>query len=502
MVTSENSSSRDPRRWFPLIGAIMLVVGIFVGLQIASGLDSPIHKRNLEDERQLSILKLDQVYNYIDHRYVDSVGFVDLTDQAIRDALKALDPHSYYVSTTEVKDFNDRLDGYYYGLGIETLEIDGRLLIKRIYPGTPADQAELQMGDEIIAVDGLQIDGDHTLGIAGLTSNFTSYLTQEVRLTIRPTGSEDVEEKVLSKARIEVPTVEASHMLTEDIGYIRITRFSQETYREVMKALEQLCEKQGMEHLIIDLRDNPGGYLRQVVEILSQLYDKEDIVLVSTEGVNSKLIEYKSTGKRFYPIDKIAVLINGISASGSEVLAGAIQDTDRGIIVGSTSFGKGLVQERYELIDGSEIRLTTSRYFTPSGRSIQKKYPSNSDIKTEPKAVFQSTNGRKLESYCGIVPDIFVPDTLWTETMENAFLSCYYLSDQISQDRQEANVALCLEQELTMEIDSALINYRTILAQMPPDQAWKKLCESDPAVQAAVDYISESDKFETVLRPE
>ncbi len=495
MVTNKLKPSRSKSDWTPLIYALILALGIFIGNTLSQKSQASITSKDLSDDKELSLIKLEQVYQYLENRYVDQVKFSDLTDEAISNALKALDPHSYYVPSQDVKDFNDRLNGHYYGLGVETTLINDRLFITNVHDDTPAEANGLQSGDEILSVDGVEVNPE--TDVALLMSKFKSMRHRDIQLQLRSREEEEIQTVRISKSRIEVPSVTASFMLDEQTGYVKIKRFSLDTYAEFMGALEPLIEDQEMSNIVIDLRGNPGGYLKQVVDILAQFYTEEDIVLVSTEGINSKKIEYKSTGKNFYQIDKIAVLIDNVSASGSEVLAGAIQDTDRGIIVGASSFGKGLVQERYELIDGSEIRLTTSRYFTPSGRSIQKIYESSANAESDSTQKYTSTNGRPLETHCGIVPDIMVADTAWTEVMREAFMECWLLESDGEETVQD--LVSCLQSK-NLKLPDSFIEDKLLLLSRSPQDALSQLKDKDEAILKALEYIRSDELFQTVVR--
>ena len=213
---------------------------------------------------------------------------------------------------------------------------------------------------------------------------------------------------------IPIESAVASYMLTDNTGYIKLNHFSSTTYREFMSGLERLAENAEFDHLVIDLRQNPGGYLKEAINILSQLFKDKGKLLVYTEGEHSKRMEYKTSGKPFYKIDNIVVLIDGGSASASEIIAGAIQDHDRGVILGTKSYGKGLVQEQYKLQNGGALRLTVARYYTPSGRSIQRPYESEvsmmeADSISSDSTVYKTSRGRVVQADGGVDPDIVVP---------------------------------------------------------------------------------------------
>nr|MCU0347917.1 S41 family peptidase [Saprospiraceae bacterium] len=243
----------------------------------------------------------------------------------------------------------------------------------------------------------------------------------------------------LTRDKISVHSVEVAYMLDKETGYIKINRFSTNTYEEFMKALEKLVDEEGLKHLVIDLRQNPGGYMQEATNILSQLFKEKDKLLVFTEGKNMPRTDYKSTGRTFYDVGNVVVLTDEGSASASEILAGAIQDHDRGVIIGRRSFGKGLVQEQYRLRDGSAIRLTVARYYTPSGRCIQKPYEGRDDyeddvaeriengelydgheIEHEDTTKYYTSNGRVVYSGGGIDPDFFVP-------LDSSLLNPYFI---------------------------------------------------------------------------
>jgi carboxyl-terminal processing protease len=232
----------------------------------------------------------------------------------------------------------------------------------------------------------------------------------------------------VTRAKIEDKSLDAAFMLSAETGYVRINRFSHTTQEEFMKSLEELHEKQGMKHLVLDLRQNGGGLLSAATNILSQFFKEKDKLLVYTQGKHSKKMQYKTSGRQFFNLDKLVVLIDEGSASASEIVAGALQDWDRATIIGRRSFGKGLVQEQYPLSDGSEVRLTVARYYTPSGRCIQKPYKGKSEaayesenetrkgellykdsIKVADTTNYRTTSGKKVHGGGGITPDIFVP---------------------------------------------------------------------------------------------
>jgi carboxyl-terminal processing protease len=231
-----------------------------------------------------------------------------------------------------------------------------------------------------------------------------------VRVIVARSGVDTLIEVSIERDVIPLKSVPAAYMINDSTGYIQINHFSARTYREFMDHLERLTQEEGMKDLIIDVRRNPGGYLKEAVNILSQLFEEKGLLLVYTEGARSPKTEYRTTGNPFYPVDQIVVLVDGSSASASEILAGAIQDHDRGVVIGSTTYGKGLVQEQYGLSNGGALRLTIARYFTPSGRLIQKPYSNGDAIEDNGQDVGDSTiyhtvSGRPVNGSGGITPD-------------------------------------------------------------------------------------------------
>ena len=331
----------------------------------------------------------------------------------------------------------------------------------------------------------------------------------------------------VTRDKIPIPSAVASYMLDDHTGYIKLNNFSATTYKEFMQNLEILVEEDSMKHLVLDLRDNPGGYLKEAVNILSQLFPERGKLLVYTEGDNVKRMEYKSTGNPFYPVDNVAVLINEGSASASEIIAGAIQDHDRGVIIGTKSYGKGLVQEQYHLEDGGALRLTTARYYTPSGRSIQKPYVNGyaHDDTTAAEghdSSYATEGGRPVYAEGGITPDFKVESHLhWEkegdlflnydrllEFMFYAFTDNYeegssdldaYLAGLPSKDELFASVAEYFELSTdSSEYASAREDWETAYVMVQAmaasyrigDEAWFKVVNAeDPVIQRALEVV-------------
>ena len=414
--------------WLPLLVFGGIAMGMLIGFNL--------HKRtrptlNIQSDGAISTKffqssKVDEVLKFINARYIEPADIQKLEDAATRGILKELDPHSNYISREEIDSVNESLSGNFQGIGVEFYLLEDTIFIVGVIPNGPSDKAGIKVGDRIIAV------GDSTaIGFDSkkIMEKFKGAADTEVKVTVLRAGSNNSEDIIIKRGEIAINSVDIHYMLNETTGYIKINRFSDRTYKEFMEALEDLIEQHKMKDLVIDLRYNGGGYLTAATDILNQIFDTKKM-LVYTEGRSYKRKEYNSTGKPFFSLGKIAVLIDEGTASASEIMAGAIQDNDRGIIVGRRSFGKGLVQEQYSLSDGAAIRLTVAKYYTPSGRLIQKPYAngdeelynqelksrlengelSNTDsFKLADTTKYYTQGGRIVYGGGGIMPDIFVP---------------------------------------------------------------------------------------------
>ena len=418
--------------WLPFLFSLVLVTGMFIG----SGMkDNPpsvaaIQLPQADDKLPAGFPgqgKLEELIRYIEARYVDEVDKEELVKEAIDNILYQLDPHSSYISADQLKEVNQQLEGHFDGIGVEFIVVDDTIMIVKTLEDGPAAKAGLLPGDKIVEIEDSLTIGDN-INHEEVLSKLKGEKGTEVKVGIRRSGSNELLHFTIVRDEIVVKSVEVAYMLDDQTGFIKINRFSANTYQEFMKALENLVDSHGLQHLVIDLRNNPGGYLQEATNILSQLFSEKDKLLVYTEGDNVARSEYKTSGRNFYDIGHIAVLVDEGSASASEILAGAIQDWDRGVIVGRRTFGKGLVQEQYRLRDGSAIRLTVARYHTPSGRCIQRPYDSKEKYEHDladrtangelyGKHAFKITDstryytgaGRTVYGGGGIIPDVFVP---------------------------------------------------------------------------------------------
>lgn len=435
--------NKEMKAWGPFLIGAALSIGILIGIRINQETPIMIVDKYNEDESSHTIQygggRVEEVLNFIQSRYVDDINPQKLEDAAIKAMLEQLDPHSSYISKDQLVTVNESLSGKFSGIGVEFFILDDTIMVVSALSGGPSEAVGIQAGDKIIMVE------DSTIAGVGITSLGVADLLKgdkgtKVNVGIRRGDAKELLNFEITRDEIPLYSVDAGYMINDETGYIKVNRFSGKTYEEFMKKMETMIEKEGMKHLILDLRQNPGGYLQEATKILNQLFNDKGELLVYTDGTKIGKSEYKTRGRPFYQIGHIAVLIDEGSASASEIVAGAIQDDDRGIIVGRRSFGKGLVQEQYPLSDGSALRLTVARYYTPSGRSIQKPYDdkahydddfinrleagelsSEEDIEIGDTTQYYTKKGDVVFGGGGVIPDIFVP-------IDTSFLSEDYIN--------------------------------------------------------------------------
>jgi carboxyl-terminal processing protease len=353
--------------------------------------------------------QVEEIIRFLETKYVGKVSTDSMVDNAIDAVMTGLDPHTLYFPPDQMDELEERTTGHYVGIGVEIAFFNDSLVV--LYPkkDSPAENAGINPGDYIIAVDGVRIPQD-TLDKNEILSMIKGAKGTKVKLLIKPMLSNTEKTIEVVREEIKVPSVITGYMIDTSIAYIKVERFTNSTYKDFMDHWERLFTHHNAHHLILDLRDNPGGFLKESVNMLSQIFPEEGKLLVYTQGMHERKVEYKSTGKVFFPVEHVCVLINEGSASASEIIAGCIQDQDRGVILGSRSFGKGLVQEQFDLSNGGKLRMTVSKYYTPSGRLIQKAYANGSYIDTN--VVFKTTSGRPVYAGGGIIPDIEVKDNI------------------------------------------------------------------------------------------
>jgi len=402
-------TTRKYKIWEPLLLSLMTVIGMVAGAKFA-GSGNPHQKPETAfTNAHYSGRQVEEIIRFLETRYVGDVSTDELVAKAIASIMEGLDPHTHYFPPDKMVELEERTNGHYVGIGVEVAFIRDSLVV--LYPkkDSPAERAGIMPGDYILAINDQKVPDD-SLDQKEILELIRGKKGSKVKLTIKPMLKSAVHTVEVPREEIKVPSVVAGYMIDSTIAYVKILRFTNSTYREFMDHWERMSTEHHAEHLILDLRDNPGGYLKEAVNILSQIIEEEGKLLVYTEGKNQSRIEYKSTGKVFFPVGNVTVLINEASASASEIIAGCIQDQDRGLIIGTPTYGKGLVQEQFELSNGGILRMTVSKYYTPSGRSIQKAYDSTSVVDTS--IIFKTTLGRPVHAGGGIVPDIVVKDNI------------------------------------------------------------------------------------------
>ncbi|MCZ2356349.1 MAG: S41 family peptidase [Bacteroidia bacterium] len=382
--------------------------------------------------------KFSEVLQLLNYYYIKPLNDQTLTDEAISCMLKSIDPHTFYIPKSEMEEVEDQMSGSFDGIGIEFQIIDDTLYVVTPLSGGPSERAGIQMGDRIIT-----IEGENVAGVKITSNDVVKKLRGKkgtlVKIEVRRHGFSKLLPFTLTRDAIPVHSVDFSYLVNDTLGYIKVSRFAETTYKEFRDNLNNL-KKQGMKHLLLDLRGNPGGYL-QMAEYMADAFLKENKLIVYTEGrTPESKSRYEATAEiADFENGALIVLIDQGSASASEIVSGAVQDWDRGIIVGTRSFGKGLVQTQRKLKDGSAVRIVVSRYFTPSGRCIQKPFETSTEeyqnevykrietgelydeskIKFPDSLKYKTHKGRTVYGGGGIMPDFFTPKdtTSWSETL-------------------------------------------------------------------------------------
>lgn len=437
--------------WLPLLFSIVMIAGMYYGYKLGDG------KGFFKRDKQTS---LQEALNIIKTQYVDPVNADSLQAGAIQEMMSELDPHSVYFPPVELKEAIQELAGKFEGIGIEYNIFDDTLNVVYVIPDGPSDKAGLLIGDKIIAVDNITLTSKN-LSIDEIREKVRGAIGSVAILQVLRNG--ETKNLKVTRGSIPVSPVDAAYMIDKTTGYIKLNKFTATSYEDFMKSLESL-QKQGLQKLIFDLRGNGGGYMDEAIDIADEFLDADKLI-VYTQGLNSKKKEYRCRRPGLFEKGELVILADELSASASEVVAGAMQDWDRATIIGRRTFGKGLVQQQYELSDGSALRLTIARYYTPVGRSIQRPYDKGKKIYMDEildrysngEALYADSNkivhgkeyktvgGRIVYGEGGIMPDIFVPiDTfafpasinrLFINGTVNSFVYQWYLKNKTLIDK-------------------------------------------------------------------
>jgi len=415
------SNNRHHIIWL-LVTGLSLVAGILIGYYLSFH-----EKPELGFQQDPNRNKIDNLLEFIEENYVDEVDTDSIVDEVINDILAKLDPHSIYIPKQQSKEVTESMQGNFVGLGIEFVIDRDTLTIQRVLPGSPAAEAGLKAFDQIVYVDGDTVAGKN-IPTDSLLHMLKGPSGTFVKLGIRRPVNDTVFNVSVKREKVALRSIPAAVMLNDTLGYIKIDLFSETTYDEFRRALSKLKEK-GMTALVLDLRGNSGGYLKQANLIADEFLPSGDLIFY-TKNKDNRLRKVYATGRGEFEEGPLYVLIDENTASASEIIAGALQDNDRAVIVGRRSFGKGLVQEEVRMDDGSILRITTARYYTPSGRSIQTPYEKGKRDEYEkhfyeryytgemyerdsihfPDSLkYKTKKGRTVYGGGGIMPDVFVP---------------------------------------------------------------------------------------------
>ncbi len=424
----------------PILMAVATIFGIFIGKNLPSS-SGGTKKNNLFYTNSGSQNdKLNQIISLIEQEYVDTVNTDHLTDEAIAALLEQLDPHSAYIPPVDLQGVNEDMEGNFDGIGVEFNIVNDTIVVVAAISGGPSEALGIRSGDRIVKIDGTNVAGIKIKN-EDVIKKLRGKKGTKVKVEVARRNSKELVPYTITRDKIPLYSLDASYMVNDETGYIKLNRFAENTYDEYMDAFKKL-KKSGMKKMILDLRGNPGGYLNIAIAIADEFLKSKEMI-VYTQGRSREKEDFKATTEGEFEDQPLVILIDEGSASASEIIAGSMQDNDRATIIGRRSFGKGLVQEQFEFKDGSAIRLTVARYYTASGRCIQRSYAEGTEkyyediyseiLNKDPNHKanpgdtlhkFKTKGGRIVYGGGGITPDIYVP-------MDTSGYSKYY-SDVIS----------------------------------------------------------------------
>lgn len=405
----------------PLLIAISVAAGILIGNLLNKNSQTGFGGLNISGQNKIS-----EILSYIDHGYVDSVNTSVIIEKTIPEILKNLDPHTTYIPSTDMKEVQEEMTGKFSGIGVQFSIMEDTVRVIEVISGGPSSKVGIMPGDRIVKVNDSIIAGVNVVNNTVLNL-LRGDKNTKVLVGILRKGTEKEIDFEITRGDIPINSIDVSYMIDEETGFIKISRFANKTYKEFMDGMEKIKDA-GAKKVIIDLRQNPGGSLVAVLQMVDEFLGKDEPILY-TEGINQPRKTYNASGSDTWKDFKVYVMIDEFSASASEIFAGAIQDNDRGFIIGRRSFGKGLVQEQIPLSDGSALRLTVARFYTPSGRCIQSSYEEGNDkyysniyerfhsmeqlvadsVHFSDSLKYTTKSGRTVYGGGGIMPDFFVP---------------------------------------------------------------------------------------------
>jgi carboxyl-terminal processing protease len=470
------------KKYLPLIVGTSIAIGLVINV-ILNGNPTRFAGNNTNQ------IKLNQLLNYIENDYVDEVNTDSIVSNMVDQVLDNLDPHSTYIPKERYQSVTENLQGEIVGIGISFFKIEDSIAVIQSLPDGPAKKAGILPGDRILYANNIKLH-DENLSNDSITKIIKGEINTKVDIAVKRKGLDSLLNFSITRNRIPIKSVNAGIALNEELGYIKINRFAETTYPEFIEKLQKLKAK-GINKLILDLRDNGGGFLKEAIAIADEFLPDETPILY-TKNRSGKTKENFATQRSTFLEGELYVLINENSASASEIVAGALQDNDRGYIVGRRSYGKGLVQREMKLADGSAVRLTVSRYYTPTGRSIQRPYKNGNDayfndysnryengeltekdsISVNDSLKYTTPGGRTVYGGGGIVPDIFVAKNLDNldediEFMQKGGVIDRFVFDELDKDRSYYNnLSLAEFEEFTIpeEMLQAYTDYLNELA--------------------------------------
>ncbi len=441
------------KKYLPLILGIAIAIGIFIGgkLSFSDSSDRLFSTNSKKD-------KLNRLIDYIEYDYVDEVNTDSIVDVTVNGILENLDPHSVYIPKEDLERVTENMKGDFVGIGISFYTYKDSIAVIRAIENGPSEKAGIKGGDRIIMANGDSLFGKH-LGDGELVKKLKGPINTKVKLKVYRRGEPELLTFIVKRDNILIKSVDAAYMLTEKLGYIKINRFAESTYKEFKKGLDKLI-KLGATKIALDLRNNPGGFLGIAEQIVDEFLEADKLILF-TKNKRGNIEKSYATDEGDFENGKVYVLIDENSASASEIVAGALQDNDKGIIVGRRSYGKGLVQREMDLGDGSAVRLTVSRYYTPTGRSIQRPYKNGhkdyydeyfdrlesgelldpEKIQVADSLKFTTPAGKIVYGGGGIIPDVFVPidNSMQNETLSFVNRKGFvgnFVFEELEKDRQ------------------------------------------------------------------